>query len=230
MPAIHLIRHGQASFGQRNYDALSERGFAQSRVLGASLRAMLPRAFATTCGTLQRHRQTATACLEAMGHAAQWQDDAGWNEFDHDPVIAALNPEYADADRLRSDMLAATDPRRAFQALFERAVARWAGGAHDEDYAEPWPVFRARCHAALQRLVATLPASTDAIVFTSGGPICAITQELLRIPDSEGFKLNWTHVNCGVTKLISGRQGVSLSTFNGYAHFAGAHAELVTYR
>lgn len=230
MPVIHLVRHGQASFGERNYDALSERGFLQARVLGAHLRAMLPRDFVATCGTLQRHRQTATACLEAMGHAAQWRDDAGWNEFDHEPVIAALRPEYADAARLRSELLAAPDPRRAFQALFEQAVARWAGGAHDDDYVEPWQDFRARCRGALQRLVAALPASTDAIVFTSGGPICALAQELLRIPDDEGFKLNWVHVNCGVTKLIAGRQGVRLSTFNGYAHFDGVHADLVTYR
>lgn len=230
MPVIHLVRHGQASFGQRNYDALSERGFAQARVLGAHLRAALPRAFVTTCGTMQRHRQTAAACLEGMGHPALCKDDEGWNEFDHDRIITALRPEYADPDQLRRDMLVEPDPRSAFQVLFAQAVARWAGGGHDEDYAEPWPAFRARCRAALQRLVATLPASTDAIVFTSGGPICAIAQELLYISDEEGFKLNWVHVNCGVTRLIAGRQGISLSTFNGYAHFDGTHADLVTYR
>ena len=37
MPVIYLIRHGQASFGAENYDALSDHGWEQSRRAFVSL-------------------------------------------------------------------------------------------------------------------------------------------------------------------------------------------------
>lgn len=70
----------------------------------------------------------------------------------------------------------------------------------------------------------------DALVFTSGGPIAALAQDLLGIPDEQGHRLSWGLVNCGVTKLVRGAEGVRLSTLNGHAHFEGEHAGLVTYR
>lgn len=230
MSAIYLVRHGQASFGAADYDRLSERGEQQARVLGGALAHLSPRIGALVSGDMLRHRQTAQGCLQAMGHVAEWQVDAGWNEFDHVAVINALRPDDADHVLLRAELLAAPDPRRAFQPMFEQAVARWVGGAHDADYAESWQAFRARCNAALAALLEALPQGRDALVFTSGGPIAALAQDLLHIPDSDGFRLNWGLVNCGVTKLVRGREGVRLSTLNGHAHFEGEHAGLVTYR
>ena len=34
MTTIYLIRHGQASFGQQNYDQLSNKGERQAQLLG----------------------------------------------------------------------------------------------------------------------------------------------------------------------------------------------------
>ena len=230
MSAVYLIRHGQASFGAADYDLLSERGHRQARVLGHALARTRLRVEAVVCGDMQRHRQTAQGCLEAMGRDPQWRSDPGWNEFDHVRLVAALRPDYADPERARADLMAQPDPRRAFQALFEQAMARWVGGGHDADYAEPWHAFRARCSAALAGLFDALPKGADALVFTSGGPIAALAQDMLHVPDSDGYRLNWGLVNCGVTKLVRGREGVRLSTLNGHAHFEGEHAELVTYR
>ena len=230
MSAVYLIRHGQASFGAADYDRLSERGEQQARVLGSALAHLSPRIGALVSGDMLRHRQTALGCLQAMGRAAEWQVDAGWNEFDHVAVINALHPGDTDHARLRGELMAAPDPKRAFQSIFEQAVERWVGGAHDAEYAETWPAFRARGTAAVATLLDALPQGSDALVFTSGGPIAALAQDLLHIPDSDGFRLNWGLVNCGVTKLVRGRDGLRLSTFNGHAHFEGEHAALVTYR
>jgi broad specificity phosphatase PhoE len=230
MSAVYLIRHGQASFGAADYDRLSERGELQARVLGGALSHLSPRIGALVSGDMLRHRQTAQGCLQAMGHSAQWQVDAGWNEFDHVSVVTALRPDYADPEVLRAELMAQPDPHRAFQTMFEQAVVRWVSGEHDDDYAETWQAFRARGKAALARLLEALPQGSDALVFTSGGPIAALAQQLLHIPDSDGFRLNWGLVNCGVTKLVRGRDGVRLSTLNGHAHFEGEHAALVTYR
>ena len=44
------------------------------------------------------------------------------------------------------------------------------------------------------------------------------------------LRLSWGLVNCGVTKLVRGGDGIRLSTLNGHAHFEGPHAALITYR
>lgn len=230
MSTVYLVRHGQASFGATDYDVLSERGQQQARVLGDAFARMQPRFESVVCGDMQRHRQTAQACLDAMGRDARWRSDAGWNEFDHVRLITALRPDYADTALLRADLMAQPDPRRAFQGLFEQAMARWVAGGDEADYVETWHAFRDRCRAALASVLDALPQGGDALVFTSGGPIAALAQDLLKVPDSHGFHLNWGLVNCGVTKLVRGREGVRLSTLNGHAHFEGEHAGLVTYR
>src|ERR1019366_2043739 len=83
MAAIYLIRHSQASFGSSDYDQLSEIGLQQARVLGASLALRRPRVRRAVCGTMRRHQQTAGGCLEAMSRPAEWEVDAGWDEYDH---------------------------------------------------------------------------------------------------------------------------------------------------
>jgi len=228
MASIYLIRHGQASFGEADYDALSDTGVRQSQVLGERLARMLTRPATVTCGDMLRHRQTARAAMQAVDMTTEWRTDWRWNEIDHERIIAAHRPEFATHDELRREMMKAADPLAAFQSMFESAVTRWIGGEHDSDYTETWPAFRARCREALDQLVERLPSGTDALVFTSGGPISSIAMDLLGMPD--GGRFSFSIVNCSITKLVTGKRGITLSSFNGHAHFEGEHAGLLTYR
>lgn len=230
MGVVYLIRHGQASFGAENYDQLSETGFTQARVLGEALKTRLPTVDAVVAGTLVRHRQTAETCLTAMGTSLLPTRTPGFNEFDHDELVARHTPRYANHAALAEDLLGAKDPRRAFQELFTQAVARWVAGKHDAEYTEPWPVFRDRCVRALEALIQGLGPSKTALVFTSGGPVTAICQHLLQIPDEHAFRLNWTLANCGITKVIYSDRGRYMSTLNEHAHFEGSQSALITYR
>lgn len=230
MGAIYLIRHGQASFGKADYDQLSETGFHQAKVLGAALRARVPRPDAVYSGTMRRHRETAEACLAAMAVAAQPVEAAGYKEYDHDEIVLRFKPEYADHAFREADLKRHDNPRRAFQQIFTQAIGRWVSGQHDADYGESWLAFRARCTQALDETIRQLGPSKTALVFTSGGPITAIAQNLLQIPDEHAFGLNWTLANCGVTKIIYSERGKYLSSLNEHAHFEGALRELITYR
>lgn len=230
MGAIYLIRHGQASFGKSEYDALSETGIAQSRALGEVLRARVPKVDAVFCGTQQRHRQTAEVCLAAHGYCDPPEETADWNEYDHDEIVERYEPRYADREAMFAELAKTGNLRRAFQEMFTKAVARWVGGQHDSEYSEPWPMFRARCLRALDNTLGSLGASKTALVFTSGGPISAISQTLLRIPDAYAFQINWTLVNCGVTKVIYSERGKYLLTLNEHGHFEGERREYITYR
>ena len=123
------------------------------------------------------------------------------------------------------------NPHRAFYAMYLEAVARWTGGAHDADYPEPWPAFKARAVAGLRELTATDARSVWA--FTSGGPITAIVQHLLGLPDARAFEMNWPLVNAGITRLRFSREtgSVTLATYNAHPHLdAAGEPGLVTFR
>lgn len=230
MGAIYLIRHGQASFGKTEYDDLSEMGAEQSRLLGEALRGRLPQVDAAFCGTQRRHRQTAEACLRAYGCAGTPQESVDLNEYDHDEIVERYEPRYADRQAMFEELSKTGNLRRAFQEMFTKAVARWVSGQHDTDYRESWPTFRSRAIRALDHIVQSVGGSKTALVFTSGGPISAITQTLLRIPDAYAFQINWTLVNCGVSKVIYSERGKYLLTLNEHAHFEGNRREMITYR
>jgi hypothetical protein len=57
--------------------------------------------------------------------------------------------------------------------------------------------------------------------------LCGI---LLGIPEIGLVKLNRVTVNGGITKLVSGRGGLTLLSFNEHGHFEGEHSSLLTYR
>lgn len=230
MSVILLVRHGQASFAASDYDQLSPAGQTQSQLLGTALAARQLRPDRVLCGGMQRHEQTARACLAAMGLPPTWTQDRAWDEYDHNDVLAGLDPRYREQSAIAADLARMDDPRAAFQALFARAVARWTGGAHDAEYRESWSQFCSRVADGLERLATGLGKSQTALVFTSGGAISVVCQQLLGLPAERALRLNWTIANASVTKLLVGRGGIHLSTLNEHSHFEGAHAALLTYR
>jgi broad specificity phosphatase PhoE len=230
MGALYLIRHGQASFAASDYDDLSLLGHEQSRLLGEALKARRVQASHIVCGGMRRHAQTAAACLAGMELAAKCEVDEGWNEYDHNEVLAGLDPRYRSQSEIASDLLKHDNPRRAFQALFEQAMARWLDPAHHAAYRESWPQFCLRVETALARTVARLGRSESALVFTSGGAISVVLRTLLGLADTRALLLSASLTNGSVTKLLVGKRGLTVSTFNEHAHFEGDGERLISYR
>lgn len=231
MSVVLLVRHGQASFGSDDYDALSEAGHEQARILGCDLaaRGVLPTRIIR--GELRRHRETAEGILEGLGDAAAGMPvevDAGWDEFDFDHVLRVHTPSEESRTVMASvGELPPERQRAVFQALFEEATARWTDGSADHEYVESFPAFTARVVGALERAAAAT-TGTDLVV-SSGGPIALVTSQLLAGDASLWGQLNRVAVNTAVTKVISGRSGLNLSTFNTHTHLEHDRA-LVTYR
>ncbi|MET3962057.1 broad specificity phosphatase PhoE [Marmoricola sp. OAE513] len=223
MGQILLVRHGQASFGAENYDALSPLGFEQSRLLGEALGARGIGVDAVVHGTMRRHRETAETCAAAAGWSAEPSIDAGWDEFDFLSVLAMHPHEYG------------PEPTKAeFQRLFEEATEAWMAGV-DRPYDETFADFAARVHDALERTVELATVGTVA-VFTSGGPIGLAVAEVLADPGSldtqlRGLwgRLNRMTVNSALTRVVSGSTGLNLLTYNDQSHL-DAVAGAVTYR
>ncbi|MBI5310428.1 MAG: histidine phosphatase family protein [Actinobacteria bacterium] len=232
MGVIHLIRHGQASWGVGDYDQLSELGERQSRVLGETLRERLEIVDLAVVGEMRRHRETAAHALAAMGSQAARAElaHAGWNEFDHERVIAVHKPAYKSKARMVADLARRKDPRRAFQEIFDASLEQWTAAGEDAGYSESWQTFGDRALAALEDLDKQLGKGGSALVFTSGGPISAVSARLLGVGPEGWLQLNRVIANASVTKIVSGRSGLSLVTFNDHAHFEGVRRELLTYR
>jgi len=213
MSVVLLVRHGQASFGAADYDKLSEQGEEQARILGQALRDRGIKPAYAVQGSMRRHRQTAAGAgfLDAV-------EDAGWNEFDHVQVLAAHTPPDGEE--------AATE-RRAFQRWFELATEQWMKGDHDDVYDESFAAFTARVDAALERVLSELAPQDTAVVFTSGGAIAAVASRLLGGGPDLWQNLNRVTTNASITKLVVGRSGTSMVSFNDHVHLEPDH---VTYR
>ena len=231
MSVLLLVRHGQASFGKRKYDALSKRGHEQARVLGAALAARGVAPTRVVCGGLRRHAETVDGILEGLADSAgpELVVDDGWDEFNFEHVMQVHRPIYKSRVLLLADFARtpAAERRARFQAMFEDATQRWTGGDADDDYEESFPAFTERVDAALRRTADQ--AEGTVVVVSSGGPIGLVASRLLAGDGSLWVSLNRVAVNTGVTKLLTGRSGVTLSTYNEHSHLEHDRS-LVTYR
>jgi hypothetical protein len=68
------------------------------------------------------------------------------------------------------------------------------------------------------------------VVFTSGGVIGALAARCLGDPDCGFVALNRVTCNGGITKLVTGRSGLTLVSFNEHAHLEGDGCVPLTYR
>lgn len=199
-----VIRHGQASFGQDNYDVLSELGHQQAKAVGAILRDMdwVPDRLIT--GTLTRQRDT----LASMGFAGAVEEHAGLNEYDFGDLLSA---------RFKGDVpeLVKGDRKTHFRTLRE-TVFEWQDAAFD-GAAESFAEFVARVEAA--RAFACDTDARRVLVISSGGVIGQMTRAALGAGKRQMMELNLQIKNTGMTRFMFKGARCSLSEFNATPHF-----------
>lgn len=208
MPVVLLVRHGQASFGADDYDVLSDLGREQSAVVAAELSRRQLRTPVAVSGSLRRQRDTASLALPDV----PLQVDARWDEYDHLGLLQQYVSPGASHD----------GTSKGVQVLLDQALSSWV-----DDADGTWPDFTGGASAALSELASSLPSGADAVVFTSGGVIAAVCSALLGVGASAVVALNRVTVNGAITKVVVGRGGASLVSFNDHAHLP---PELTTYR
>ncbi|ASR35162.1 histidine phosphatase family protein [Prauserella marina] len=220
MGAIYLVRHGQASFGAADYDVLSATGERQAGVVGEELgRRGVTLAHALS-GTLSRQVATAVTALAGFAPHAVLRRDERWNEYDFTDVAAAHGDGAAQNAR---------DPR-AYQASLDAALAAWVRAGEHGGAKETWPGFVTRVTSALDELVADLGKGEQAVVFTSGGVIATVCGLLTGGAEHGLLRLNRVAVNTGITKIVTGRSGTTLLSFNEHGHIDAAASGLLSYR
>jgi broad specificity phosphatase PhoE len=230
---ILLVRHGQASLLDDDYDRLSPLGERQAAAVGSWLAARIPVPAQVVAGTLQRQQRTAVLCAASAGWPAETlATDAGFDEYGHHELFAACFPHLASREALAAHLRAHPQPRHEFQAMFERAFQAWVQDDRRPPGGFGWADFRARCVQALQRVAASCGSGQVAVVATSGGVIAALCQALLGLPDREVMKLHVPIHNASITTLLSRGTTVSLGSYNSTAHLeaVAGDASLISYR
>jgi broad specificity phosphatase PhoE len=232
MVKIFLLRHGQASFHAADYDQLSDAGHEQARLLGSWFADCGIPVHHMVAGGMRRHLQTAEGFFSGYSAAPDWQTrlqrDVGFNEFDHREIL----------DRWRK----AEEPKTAgkhsgfggltmeeFEIKMQSALSRWAGGQHDQDYAEPWPVFRERCVAALIAAARLAQPGQKVLAFTSCGTITALCRHILGFSVDEMVRMMWRVANGSITCFTYHEGRFGLQTFNATPHIdRSGRPELLT--
>ena len=227
MPALILIRHGQASFGAPDYDVLSGRGRAQVAAVTAALGRRGLRVERVLSGSLTRQINTAEPLAAAAG--VDLHVDTRWNEYDSEDLLthhSALNLRPAPP-------IGSTPPEATpsdYQATLDAALSRWVHAGDDSPASETWGAFSGRVLEAASDAAAGVARGGTVVVATSGGVIAAVCTALLGAPSSTVVALNRVGVNTGITKIAVGRRGLTLLSFNDHGHLEGAEDDLLTYR
>ncbi|WP_350557886.1 histidine phosphatase family protein [Psychrobacter sp. CAL346-MNA-CIBAN-0220] len=248
MTTILLARHGQASFGQENYDQLSELGGMQARLLGQHYANTQRRIDAIFSGSLVRQRDSARHFWETYQPSViansivpilniETPDSYVlpiFDEFNHEDIFMKSSPNFATQAMIAAELNKADKPLTRLGELFDLAMQRWHAGDNDSDYLESWSQFNFRAQQALEQIgtqvaqLGHLERDSTVLVFTSGGVIAAITAHLLQQGSQTAYQLTKSSVNTGVTAIGLQQPTPQLLSFNEHSHLFADGKRFVT--
>ncbi|MGE6244907.1 histidine phosphatase family protein [Psychrobacter proteolyticus] len=254
MTTILLARHGQASFGQENYDQLSELGSIQAKMLGQHYAATQRRIDVIFTGNLVRQQDSARHFWDSY-YSSLYTGNRGdvpslpaidfdhpnsyilpqFDEFNHKDVFIKSATASGNLADITAEIAKAESPATRLAELFDQSMQRWHAGDNDQDYLESWPQFNDRAQQALEQVrtkVSSMSLDQDStvLVFTSGGIIAAITAQLLRQGSETAYQLNKSLVNTGVTSVTLKDKSTRLLSLNEHSHLFSEGKRFVTWR
>ncbi|MBA3817813.1 MAG: histidine phosphatase family protein [Deltaproteobacteria bacterium] len=226
MGTLYLIRHGQASYGEADYDRLSARGHEQARAVGHWLaKARLDAVYA---GPLRRQQQTITTATEqaiALGAAVPAvQTLPELAEYPAFEMLQHLVPRLVAEDPKFAALTSAPTPRLLDDA-FHTILRRWSADEWHVDGVERVGVFVARVRSGLDRVLRAAGSGARLACVTSAGPIGVAVGLTFGIPDERMVRTSIVIRNASITELRFRSEQfdwqpdqLSLVTFNLTAH------------
>jgi len=214
MGTLYLVRHGQASLGAADYDALSELGTRQCRALGEWFAARGIRFEAVLRGTLTRHVQSLAGIVEGYGsglpEALPWP---GLNEYDSYALLRTVHP---------GPLVPPTSPEaaRSHFRLLRDALTRWVAGETRPEGMPNWANFSAGVAAALDHVRSRHEG--EVLLVSSGGPIATAVHQVLCTPPAAMIELNMRIRNSALTEFVFTPRRHVLQSYNHLPHLDAA--------
>jgi broad specificity phosphatase PhoE len=233
---IYLIRHAQASFGEPNYDRLSDVGHRQATALADHLEQRGITFDAIYSGSQHRHEQT-LAALQARLFAAgkpcpPVTTTEAFNEYDSEAILKTLIPLMIEKNPdFETEVNHMIRDKRSFQKVYEQVMLKWVESEHSINGLKTWKTYGERVISGLQAVMDQQGAGKNVAVFTSGGAISVCVQKALHLSDTLALNLTWQIMNASITRLKYAGSRIMLFGFNDVAHLeAKKDDRLITYR
>lgn len=236
MSLIYMIRHGQASFGQKNYDSLSSKGIEQAKILGRYFAGIDQKFDAAYHGSLKRQRQTAEEVLHECfngnnGRPLLPVTDKAFDEYDGEKILKNHLPRLIKRDpQVKADVKKIKTDSKIFSRLFERILLQWASGKYDRQGEHLWADFKAEVSKGFMNLIEKHGSGKQIAVFSSGGAISVIIQKVLDLSDEKTMEISGQIMNASVTRIKYGNGRITLAGFNDITHLETAGSDMLTYR
>jgi broad specificity phosphatase PhoE len=210
MNKLLLIRHGQASFGQKNYDKLSDLGIKQATWLGSHLKECNIKPSRIITGGLVRHKETATSICDGLQQTIKLEEHTGWNEFDFKAIVSAFlqdNPELTPT----------SSHPKVFFSLLKRAMTEWSKNTLSNTLPETWSEFENRVQNAM---IFSKAKTTEGpiLVISSGGAISMALKNILKLDNATMIDLNLQTRNTSVSEIYFNTTHDQLCSFNNTPH------------
>ena len=231
-----MIRHGQASFDQDNYDQLSPVGVRQAKIVARYLSKVSKPFDAVYSGKMKRQVKTAEELIECCRvikvAVPEILPSLSFNEYDSLTVWESLIPGIIwENPPLSKDLEQVYSDKTSFQKLFEQVMHRWISGAYDLPGTPKWCDFKNRVRQGLKDIMKLHGLKKQLAIFTSGGPITVAIQLALGISDQKTMEISWQIMNASITRFKYNDRGIALSGFNDIAHLElEQDRQLLTYR
>jgi broad specificity phosphatase PhoE len=209
---FYLVRHGQASFGAKNYDKLSELGHQQARWLGEYFNERGMTFSQLFMGDMVRHRETTQGILDGLSQSPVVTVDTGFNEFNFQNIgksYLSMNPQNS---------LPENPAPADFYRLLKLAMYAWSEDLlPTETLEESWLDFKNRVHGALDA-VCHQNNDKPILIVSSGGAISMLMSLVLGLDARQVIELNMQVRNTSISHFHFNKSNIRLSSFNNIPH------------
>jgi broad specificity phosphatase PhoE len=230
MATVYLLRHGQASFMQDNYDQLSDLGKKQAVNLGIYFQKSQLELESNLCGELERQKDTFKLfhCNDEVLPIIQ----PAWNEHQGPEVFKANFTEFIKKQPELAKAYAdkgSKDPglKKELVKVFFQMHLAWVAGQIPTGNYESWESFKMRVDTGIEYLSQHIEGKQKVAIFTSGGVIAYILGKILGISDEKIVELNWQIINTSISELQITKSRMMVKSFNCTPHLSPAEITFV---
>ena len=235
MATIYLIRHGQASFGAKDYDKLSALGCRQATVVGEYFRDCDVHFDAVYSGDLSRQRETARLAIVSQTGEVPHYIDPRFNEIQNEAQLQYLMPEVIKINpTIQALVEKGLSSSKDYQKVIDAVFNYWVSPACADPRIQSWAEFSGGTRQAIADIIQGQGGGKTVAIFTSGGTLATIVAQVLGLGGEKTYQFYEPVLNCSVTQLFYSRYKISLSYFNDCSFFrvlGGQRGEdMLTYR
>ena len=237
MSKIFLIRHGQASFLEEEYDNLSGKGIEQSKALGNFFyenEVVFDKIFA---GNLKRHQQTYKAYKEPFtNNGINLPEPIYLKELNEHQALEAFKLAFkefvqtnSDAAKFYKEMKRKPNLRQKnYIKLFGLFFKEFVDGNYplNGHPVQSWSDFRMQTKIGINAILKNSNAGETIGVFTSGGTKSAIIGDCLELKEQKILELNMAIRNSSFSQMRLSKTKLHVLSLNEIPHLS---KELITF-